>query len=124
MLRQTRNLLWRIVAVCAVALGVIGVVVPILPTAPLLILAAFAANKGWPALERWLLNHPVHGPHIRNWREHGAVPRKAKLVATLMMAVSAAGLMLTNVPRWSQVATTVFLLCIAVWLWGRPEKPR
>jgi uncharacterized protein len=124
MLRQTRDLLWRILAVCALALGVIGVVVPILPTVPFLILAAFAGGKGWPALERWLLAHPSYGPHIRDWREQGAVPRNAKVVATLLMTISAAGLLLANVPRWLQLAVIAFLLCVAVWLWSRPEPRR
>ena len=74
MLRQTRDLLWRLVAIGAICLGGIGIVVPVLPTVPFLILAAFAASKGWPELERRLLDHPRYGPDIRGWREHGTIP--------------------------------------------------
>jgi uncharacterized protein len=91
MLQSSQVLLWRVGAVLALALGIAGVVLPILPTVPFLIVAAWAAGKGWPALERWMLNHAVYGPHIRRWRERGAVPRRAKVIATAMMLASAAG---------------------------------
>ena len=121
MLRQTRDLLWRLVAICAIGLGVIGIVVPVLPTVPFLILAAFAASKGWPALERRLLEHPRYGRDIRGWREHGTIPRKAKNFATPLMALSLTVLVLTDVPVWAQASVTVLLIGVAIWLWSRPE---
>ena len=124
MLRRTNDLLWRIVAVCAVCLGAIGVVVPLLPTVPFLILAAFASGKGWPALERRLLEHPRYGPHIRGWREHGTVPRTAKAIATVLMAISVATLLATNAPGWLQLSVPVLLIGVAAWLWSRPEPRR
>ena len=87
--RLVRIAIWRAVALALVALGLIGVVVPGLPTVPFLIAAAWAASRGWPAFEAWLLNHPKYGPPIRNWREHGAVPRRAKVAAVTMMSSSA-----------------------------------
>ncbi len=124
MLRQTRDFLWRTVAVCAVALGMIGVLVPVLPTVPFVILAAFAAGKGWPALEQRLLDHPRYGPHIRDWREHGAIPRNAKIIATVLMSASVAVLLFASIPRWLQLSVALFLICVALWLWSRPEIRR
>ena len=48
------RLLWRLLALLSLALGALGVVLPVLPTVPFLLLAAWAAGKGWPALETWL----------------------------------------------------------------------
>ena len=121
MLRQTHVILWRIVAVLALVAGIVGLVLPVIPTVPFLILAAFAGGKGWPALERWLLEHRTFGPHIREWREHGAVPRRAKVIATLMMLVSGVGLQFTNLEQWLTISVAVVMLCVAVWLWSRPE---
>jgi uncharacterized membrane protein YbaN (DUF454 family) len=121
MLRQTNFILWRIVAVLALVLGIIGLALPVIPTVPFLILAAFAGGKGWPALERWLLAHPTFGPHIRQWREHGAVPRRAKVIATLMMLVSGVGLQFTDLAQWLTITVALVMLCVAVWLWSRPE---
>lgn len=121
MLRFTQLLLWRITAFVALALGLVGIVLPVLPTVPFLILAAWAASKGWPALERWLLSHPAYGPQIRAWRERGIVPRRAKWFAIFAMAVSAALLQLMPAPAWARVSIPIVMAGIAVWLWRRPE---
>ncbi len=122
MLQSTQVLLWRVGAVLALAVGIAGVVLPVLPTVPFLIVAAWAAGKGWPALERWMLNHAVYGPHIRRWRERGAVPRRAKVLATSMMLASAIALQLTALALWLKVGAPALMAVVAVWLWRRPES--
>ncbi|MFN3860514.1 MAG: YbaN family protein [Roseateles sp.] len=117
-----RQLLWRALALLSLALGLVGVVLPVLPTVPFLLLAAWAAGKGWPALEAWLLAHAHFGPHIRRWRERGAVPRRAKWLASLMMAVSATGLALSPLPLAVKIAVPAVMLAVAIWLWRRPES--
>ncbi|WP_343626848.1 YbaN family protein [Roseateles puraquae] len=116
-----RTLLWRALALLSVALGLIGIVLPGLPTVPLLLLAAWAGGKGWPALEAWLLNHPRHGPAIRRWRERGAVPRRAKWAATGMMGLSATALAVSPAPLAVKLAVPAFMAAVALWLWTRPE---
>ena len=122
MLRQTQNLLWRTAALLAFAIGIVGVVVPVLPTVPFLILSAWAASKGWPAFELWLLEHRFYGPHIRQWREQGIVPRTAKIWAVLTMLCSAVVLQLLDTPRWLQLGAPLMMAVVAVWLWRRPES--
>ena len=122
MLSQTRVLFWRALALLALALGAIGVVLPVLPTVPFLLVAAWAAGRGWPRLETWLLDHPRFGPPIRRWREHRAVPRRAKIAATALMTISIIAVWLSAVPPlWASVLVSVLLLGVAVWLWHRPE---
>ncbi len=122
MIRQTRLLLWRLLACVALALGLIGAFLPVLPTVPFLLLAAWAAGRGWPALEAWLLAHPRFGPDIRRWREHGAVPRRAKWLASVMMAGSAVMLWFVPVPPWLRWAVYLVLVSVGTWLWLRPER--
>ena len=114
-------MLWRLLAICFAGLGLAGVILPVLPTVPFLILAAWAAGKGWPRLERWLLEHPQHGPIIRDWRQNGAVPRRAKWFATLMMSVSVGLLVLSGAALWLKVVVPTLILSVAIWLWRRPE---
>lgn len=119
--RWWRVLGWRALAIVCVLLGLIGIVVPGLPTVPFLLVAAWAGGHGWPALERWLLDHPRHGPAIRRWRERRAVPRRAKWAASATMAVSVVVLALAPVPTAVRWGVPLCLLGVAAWLWSRPE---
>ena len=119
--KAAARLMWRVLAVLALVLAVIGAVLPVLPTVPFLILAAWAGGKGWPALEAWLLNHARFGPGIRRWRERGAVPRRAKWLATVMMSGSAVMLALSPAPLAVRIGVPAAMAAVAIWLWRRPE---
>jgi uncharacterized protein len=116
-----KQLLWRGLAVLALLLAALGVVVPGLPTVPFLLLAAWAASKGWPALEAWLLAHPTHGPAIRRWRANGAIPRRAKWAAALMMAFSLALLWWLPTPLWLRLGVPLVMGAVLLWMWRRPD---
>lgn len=121
MLQRTRILLWRACALIALAVGLLALAVPVLPTTPFLIVAAWAGGKGWPALERWLIGHPTYGPHIRAWRERGAVSRPAKAIAITMMLLSAVGMQYTSLPPWIRGSAPILILMVAIWLWRTPD---
>lgn len=116
------RLLWRVLALVLVFLGLLGAFLPVLPTVPFLLAAAWAAGRGWPALERWLLEHPRYGEYIRRWRQGGAVPRRAKWAATVMMMFSAVLLLATGAPVAVKIGVPIFMAAVAVWLWRRPEQ--
>lgn len=113
---------WRSLVIIFVTLGFIGALLPGLPTTVFLILAAWAASKGWPQVDDWLLNHPKYGPTLRNWREHGTVPRKAKWLASMMMLISGILMLYTNAPDLVKIFTNLTMLIVAIWLWLRPES--
>lgn len=114
-------LFWRCLALASVALGLVGIVVPGLPTVPFLLLAAWAAERGWPQLEAWLLAHTHFGPPIARWRERGAIPRKAKWLASAMMLVSTLVLWHSAVPLWLRLVIPGVMACVAAWMWRRPD---
>ncbi|EXE21434.1 YbaN family protein [Acinetobacter baumannii] len=116
-----RTLFWRTLVVIFITLGIIGAILPGMPTTVFLILAAWAASKGWPQMDAWLLNHPKYGPTLRDWRANGTVPRKAKGIATIMMTASGILMLFTSAPFWVKVFTDTTMLVVAIWLWLRPE---
>ncbi|HET7655913.1 MAG TPA: YbaN family protein [Luteimonas sp.] len=115
---------WWLLAWAALALGMIGIVVPGLPTVPFVLLSAYAAARGSEKLHAWLLAHRRFGPMIRDWQAEGAVSRRAKWLATAMMALAAVVMFLT-VPEWWMAATgTAIMAVVDLWLWRRPEPRR
>jgi len=121
MQRAIATLLWRTLAVSCVAVGLVGIAVPGLPTVPLMLVAAWAAGHGWPALERWLLDHAHFGPPIRRWREGGIVPRRVKWFASIAMLASSVVLWQIELSLWVKVAVPALLLAVALRLWSAPE---
>lgn len=105
-----------------VALGVVGAFLPILPTTPFLLLAVACFARSSPKLEAWLMNHPKFGPTLRNWREHGAIPRRAKIAAVVMMSVSYAIFWFgTSPPLWRAVLVAALMIGPAIFVVTRPE---
>ena len=115
-----RYLLLLFATVC-VALGIIGIFVPGLPTTVFILLAAWAATRSSPRFSAWLENHPTFGPMIRDWRERGAVSRRSKITATVVMTASSVILFLTTSRAWMAEAITAVMAVVLMWLWFRPE---
>lgn len=122
-MRFFKVVLYRSLALSSLLLAALGVVLPGLPTVPFVLLAAFAASRGWPALELYLLNHPTFGPSITLWRQAGVVPRTAKYWASVMMLASLTLLWFSALILLFKTAVTVVVTLVAIWLWRRPEYP-
>lgn len=114
---------WWLLAYASVAMGFIGIFLPVLPTVPFVLLAAFAAARGSQRLHRWLLGHRRFGPMIHDWQAHGAVSRRAKRLATLMMGLSALLMLVLMPDRRFAIPGIVAMALVDLWLWRRPEPP-
>lgn len=112
---------WFIVSCLAVALGVIGAFLPILPTVPFLLVAAFGFARSSPRFHDWLLSHPIYGPPIRDWREAGAIGRRAKWLATVSIATAFIPPILLGFPLWLVGLQAAVLICVLIFIWTRPE---
>jgi hypothetical protein len=115
-----RRLLYLGLGFASLALGAAGVVLPLLPTVPFVLLAAYFFARSSPRLEARLLDHPRFGPHIRAWRERGAISRKGKRAALAAFAFSAVlGFVLLPFP-WLLVPAVAALIG-GSWIATRPE---
>jgi len=101
---RSKLLRWtlRIAGILSLGLGVVGIFVPLLPTTPFLLLAAAAFVRSSPKLYAWLLNHKWFGSYIRHYREHRAIPLRAKVVALVLL--------------WAMIGYTAIVAVTAWWL--------
>jgi len=107
-----------------VGLGFVGIFVPGLPTVPFLLVALWAFSKSSDRFHAWLYNHPRMGPPLRDWREHGAIPVRAKILALATMLVSVLWIGFGIAEDW--VLPTVVAAClipVAVFIVTRPSRP-
>jgi uncharacterized membrane protein YbaN (DUF454 family) len=78
---------WLLIIIGLIAVGVatVGIFVPLLPTTPFYLLAAACFFRSSDRLYRWLIGNKWCGPYIRNYREHRAIPRHAKIIALILL---------------------------------------
>ena len=70
------------------ALGVIGIFLPLLPTTPFLLLSAALYVRSSEKLYQWLIHQKYLGTYIRNFREHKAIPLRAKIISVAMVWIT------------------------------------
>ncbi len=116
-------MLWRIAGLIALALGILGIFLPLLPTTPFVLLAAFCFSKGSQRLHDWLLAHPRLGPPIAEWRDHGAISRKAKWLAGIAMVAAFVLAWLGGAPKEALAIQVIVLLGVAIFIFTRPAPP-
>ena len=104
---------WVLVGVgfLSVGFGLMGIFLPVLPTTPLLLLAAACFMRSSPRLYDWLLHHKWFGDYIRHYREHRAVPLRAKIMALALLWLSIGSTVLFAVTIWW---VRILLVAIAV----------
>lgn len=113
--------LWAILGFAALAIGAIGIVVPFLPTVPFLLLAGVCFARSSAGLHHWLLAHPVFGPPIESWRARGAIPRRAKILASLSVAAALAISCALGF-GWKLIAAqAIALVGVMIFIWTRPD---
>jgi len=106
-----------------VGLATLGVVLPILPTTPFLLLAAACFAKSSHRFYRVLLENRIFGPLIRDWREHRAIPLRAKIVAiTVMLTVMASTATFVLEHPLARGALLGFGIGLSIWLWRKPTR--
>lgn len=117
---EERNLFYLVFAYFCVGLGFIGAFLPLLPTTPFLLLAAWAAPRGSPALHRWLYEHPRFGAVLIAWEQKRAVSTRAKWTACILMTLSWV-IMYFQTSTWIVPAITgVLFIGISAFLISRP----
>jgi uncharacterized membrane protein YbaN (DUF454 family) len=123
MLTRAARLTWLIIGILSLGLGALGILLPLLPTTPLVLLAAFSFARSSDRLHQWLLEHDVFGALIENWRSHGAISRRAKIVSVVSMVAILVLSLVLAAPTHVIVIQVVVLGFAAAFILTRPLPP-
>ncbi|MDO8283671.1 MAG: YbaN family protein [Rhodoferax sp.] len=109
--------------VAALVAGLMGIVLPVLPTTPFVLLAAACFAKSSDRFYNALLNHRLTGPLIADWQTHGAMQRKTKHWAALMMVLSFGTSILIMDSFWHRIMLLAMATVLGVFIWRVPVRP-
>jgi uncharacterized membrane protein YbaN (DUF454 family) len=120
MVSHAKRIALILIGFVSLALGALGVFLPLLPTTPFVLVAAIAFAKSSDRLHQWLVDHDIFGPLIADWREHGAISRRTKVISVLSMIAILVISTLLSVPTHVIVIQAIVLSCSAVFILTRP----
>ncbi len=112
--------LWFVTGLFCVALGTLGIFLPLMPTVVFMILAAFCFGKSSDRWHRWLLDHPLYGPYIRDWRDTGAIRPRVKRIATASIAAAFLLSLALGVGPEILTVQAIVLTLVLAFIWTRP----
>lgn len=70
------------------AVAIVGLVLPGIPTTGPVLLAGYFFSRSSERFDRWLLEHRVFGPIVRDWRAGLGFSRRAKLLSLTAIAIT------------------------------------
>jgi len=119
--------IWTGLGLVLVGLGLIGIVVPGLPVTIFMILALFCFRRGSERFEKWLLEHKVFGPTLRDWDKYKGIRRKTKIVAvatlTFFIMISVGVILLNSMKPWVVAIVVGTGVLVSVYILTRPTIP-
>ena len=115
---------WAFGGFIALGLGILGIPLPLLPTTPFLLLAAFCFSRSSRKLHDWLMHHPTLGPPIHDWRRHGAIKTRTKVIATVMMVGAFVIAWAMKASAIALIAQLIVLPIVGLFIWSRPSGPK
>ena len=83
-----KNYIYIFLGLLFLVLGFIGLLLPIIPTTPFILVSVWFFARSSKKLENWLVNHKIFGKSIRDWKEKGAISKKAKMSAIPLILFS------------------------------------
>jgi uncharacterized protein len=80
--------LWLALGVIFTVLGFLGYILPGLPGTVFILIAVYFFARSSPRFYNWLLNNPVFGQLIIDWRSGQGIPLRAKILAVLLIILT------------------------------------
>tara|TARA_R110000803_G_scaffold101673_5_gene169648 strand:+ start:12920 stop:13306 length:387 start_codon:yes stop_codon:yes gene_type:complete len=113
-------MLLKISGIFFVALAFVGAFLPLLPTTPFLLIAAACFAKSSPRMHKMLLANKVFGPMIYHWQQSRSIPKRAKIMALISIAIATLWSCYILPTLWLKVFVVVLVAWPIVFLWRLP----
>lgn len=115
--------LYTFAGLLSVGLAVVGTVLPFVPTVPLVLLAGFFFSRSSERFDRWLVEHRVFGPIIRDWRAGLGFTVRAKVLAAFAIMVSFSLTLFVAVESTSgRIGMIALAISVISYIVSRPTK--
>lgn len=123
-MKQLERGLYLALGLVMTGIGILGAFLPVMPSTIFFMAAVFFFARSSPRMERWLLEHPLFGPPVIAWRDHQAIPRKAKYTAFTGMVFGFVSFLYFAQPSWQLLVPVLAFFAYGAWYVGsRPEGP-
>ena len=107
-----------------VGLAFFGVFIPGLPTTPFVLLAAWFFASSSKKFEKWLLDSPIFGKLLKDWRDYKGLSVKSKIMAVcVIIPTFSLTIFLTSFPVYADIGFALFALLLCTFLVTRPVPP-
>jgi uncharacterized protein len=118
------QMVWIACGTLSVGIGIAGLVLPLVPTTPFVILAAWCFARSSPELRERLVNSRVLGPLLRDWERERAIPRRAKVSASVLLGSLVVLSVVLQFPAWVVALQALAAVGVLIFLWTRPDPQR
>lgn len=115
--------LYMIAGLLSVGLAIVGTILPVIPTVPLVLLAGFFFSRSSERFDRWLVEHRVFGPIIRDWRAGLGFTLRAKALAALAIVISFGVTLLVAIESTpGRIGMIALAISVIAYIVTRPTK--
>lgn len=116
------RIIWMVLGFLFTGIGFLGYILPGLPGTVFILIAVYFFARSSPRFYNWLMNNPMFGSLIRDWRAGLGIPMRAKIMAVSLITLTI-GFSVWRIPLVS--IKLIVLLCglgVSTYLLTRPTK--
>jgi uncharacterized protein len=119
-MEKIKKAFWFVLGIILLGVAYIGIVTPGIPWSTPTVCAAFCFSKSSERMHKWIMNHKLFGPFLRNWSEKRVFPTRGKWAMVLTMDFSLVIIWFTTHNVWYTSAIGMVMLLVAIWAWRFP----
>lgn len=114
------KLFYLILAWLSLGVACLGILLPGLPATEFVLLSVWAAGKGSPELQQWILRRPIIGQMYYDWQEHRSIALRYKIASSASMTLCLILLYFTVSHTPSVIYASIGMGLGAFYIWTRP----